>query len=187
MPWRGNGFLGSPSRGRRRNRPRVHDSARDRSQRNPSRGSSARGRGRLAAFSPAINADRGWPALAVSHFDPPDKGNVITTTVAWREIGQLTNRRRGEGRDGAREARIAKRDWRKNKGRKKKTSADQDATMQDGDSQGRRGQKWRSYVYSRTGRTTHQLLEIKLGIIGFLLLSLLLNDRLELILILLSS
>lgn len=34
---------------------------------------------------------------------------------------------------------------------------------------------------------THQLLEIKLGIIGFLLLSLLLNDRLELILILLSS
>jgi len=36
-------------------------------------------------------------------------------------------------------------------------------------------------------RATHQLLEIKLGIIGFLLLSLLLNDRLELILILLSS
>lgn len=34
---------------------------------------------------------------------------------------------------------------------------------------------------------TYQLLEIKLGIIGFLLLSLLLNDRLELILILLSS
>lgn len=34
---------------------------------------------------------------------------------------------------------------------------------------------------------THQLLEIKLGIIVFLLLSLLLNDRLELILILLSS
>jgi len=36
-------------------------------------------------------------------------------------------------------------------------------------------------------RATYQLLEIKLGIIGFLLLSLLLNDRLELILILLSS
>lgn len=40
---------------------------------------------------------------------------------------------------------------------------------------------------SRAAIYTHQLLEIKLGIIGFLLLSLLLNDRLELILILLSS
>jgi len=47
--------------------------------------------------------------------------------------------------------------------------------------------KARTKMAQCTYAGTHQLLEIKLGIVGFLLLSLLLNDRLELILILLSS
>jgi len=104
-----------------------------------------------------------------------DNGYVIQDrTVYKREVRDERERR--EWRKGTRMEDRGKKRKRHGSGR----------DVQDGDSQGRRGQKWRSYVYSRLS-FTHQLLEIKPGIIGFLLLSLLLNDRLELILILLSS
>lgn len=170
--------------------PRRKSTSRGRS---PSRGSSALADGLAPSVRPHSfhPADSITPIAAVSHFDPPDKGNAITT-IASHDAGS-DDLRTGRG-EGERRWRGERSDFRSRRGiedgktaaRGGKKTLGSGRDVQDGDSQGRRGQKWRSYVYSRTGRT-HQLLEIKLGMIGFLLLSLLLNDRLELILILLSS
>jgi len=102
--------------------------------------------------------------------------------IAWTDSYK---RRREREREREKETKEKRKDENGLIEHRRKKNTDQDAMCKMATR--REGEGKNGAVTCTRARATYQLLEIKLGIIGFLLLSLLLNDRLELILILLSS